>query len=185
MTPPSDAPEPEDISQSREHWYRQYRGALRSFFARRLRRSATVDEHVQEVFARLLKYQSHEKIEDPLAYIFKVAHRVLFDAKKTREEEDHCVSLGQAELAARVEAVPRLWVEEEGGQAILLEEVRRVLRQLPRPVRVALVRQRRDGWTHRRIAEEMGVSVNTVKDYLARGINHLRIHFSLKAKDEP
>ena len=159
----------------------QYRAALRIFFARRARRAANVDDLVQEVYERILRRRCLEPIRDPQAYFFETARNVLRAANKAeREEEQHCLSCEPVELEGRVQGLSSLWIQEDGGRELAEAEFERVLNQLPRNCRVALLRQRRDGWTHQQIADDLGVSINTVKDYLGKAFHHLRIHFSLR-----
>jgi RNA polymerase sigma-70 factor (ECF subfamily) len=169
------APEPEGAAGSVEISFRQYRAELRTFFARRARRSANVEDLVQEVYERLLRRKASEPIRDPEAYVFQVARNVLRAANREASREQHqYLSCDPVELEGRVEGLRHLWIQEE---------IERVLNQLPRGCRVALLRQRRDGWTYQQIADELGVSINTVKDYLGKAFNHFRIYFSLHSGD--
>jgi RNA polymerase sigma-70 factor (ECF subfamily) len=139
---------------------------------------------VQAVYERLLKYPSQAPIRNPEAYVFQTARNVLYAANRAAAtEQRRYISCEPAELEGRIEESRSLWVQEEGGAELVAEEFERVLNQLPRGCRVALVRQRRDGWTHQQIADELGVSINTVKDYLGKAFNHFRIHFSLHRAD--
>lgn len=178
------APDPEGIPASTELSYLQYRAELRCFFARRARRRANVEDLVQEVYERLLRYRSPQPIKDPEGYVFQTARNVLRAANRnTRIDEERFVSTEPADLEDYAGGSASLWIQEDGGQELVEEEIDRVLSQLPRGCRVALVRQRRDGWTHQQIADELGVSINTVKDYLGKAFNHFRIHFSLRTAD--
>jgi RNA polymerase sigma factor (sigma-70 family) len=178
------APEPEGAAGSVEISFRQYRAELRIFFARRARRSANVEDLVQEVYERLLRRKASEPIRDPEAYVFQVARNVLRAANREASREQHqYLSCDPVELEGRVEGLRHLWVQEDGGPELAQEEIERVLNQLPRGCRVALLRQRRDGWTYQQIADELGVSINTVKDYLGKAFNHFRIYFSLHSGD--
>jgi RNA polymerase sigma-70 factor (ECF subfamily) len=154
------------------------------FFARYSRKSANVEDLVQEVYERLLRYPSVAPIRDPEAYLFQTARNVVRAAnREASTEERRYVSCEPAELETRVQGLSSLWIQEDGGLEIAEEEIERVLSQLPRGCRAALLRQRRDGWTHQQIADELGVSINTVKDYLGKAFNHFRIHFALRRAD--
>jgi RNA polymerase sigma factor (sigma-70 family) len=110
-----------------------------------------------------------------------MARHVLFDANRhARKEEERYLPCDAAELDLRIEELSSLWIHEEGGHELALEEFEQVLEQLPRNCRIALIRQRRDGWTRQQIAQELGVSVNTVKDYIVKAIAHFNAHFATK-----
>jgi RNA polymerase sigma factor (sigma-70 family) len=180
----SNASDPDEMYGSLELSYRQYRAELQIFLARRARQSVNVEDLVQEVYERLLRYPSLAPIKDPKAYLFQSALNVLRAAHlKAWTEEKRYVNCEPAELERRAEALSSLWIQEDGGHELAEEELTHVLNQLPRGCRVALVRQRRDGWTYQQIAQELGVSAHTVKDYLAKAYEHFRIHFSMKPTD--
>src|ERR1700759_3496747 len=58
-------------------WFRRWRSPLRKFLAGRgAVRVADLDDVAQEVFLRLLRYESAEVVQHPQAYIFKMASNV-------------------------------------------------------------------------------------------------------------
>jgi RNA polymerase sigma factor (sigma-70 family) len=164
--------------------YAEYRAELVVFFRRNARDVRSVEDLVQSVYERMLRYRPRAPVEDPFAYLFQTARHVLFDAnREARTEQDRYLPCDAAELNLRAEELSSLWIHEEGGQEIAAEEIDRVLKQLPRNCQIALVRQRRDGWTRLQIAQELGVSVNTVKDYIVKALEHFRAHFVTKFAD--
>ena len=70
-----------------------------------------------------------------------------------------------------------LWVDENCGQDLAHDEFDRILERLPRNCQKALLHQRRDGWSYQRIAQELGVSPSTVKDYIVEALTAFRTHF--------
>jgi len=163
-----------------EDSYAQYRAALRAYFVRGLRREVTVAEDlVQEVYARLLRHPPREPVRDPEGYLFQVARNVLRDAcRAARREQARFYTCPANELEGFAEAASTLWIENEGGEAVVEREFNQVLNQLPRSCRIAMLRHRRDGWTYEQIAAELGVSAHTVKDYIVKALAHFRAHFS-------
>src|ERR1700744_846480 len=62
---------------SLSEWFRRWRTPLRRFLAARgLVRVEDLDDVAQEVFLRLLRYESAEVVQHPQAYIFKMAANV-------------------------------------------------------------------------------------------------------------
>jgi len=161
--------------------YCQYRDELRRFFARYSHNAHNADDLVQELYERLLRYSPRTPVRNPEAYVFQAARNVLRAANQSLwTQRQRYLFCEPAELDGRAQTARHLWIEEEGGADIAMHDLERVLSQLPRTAQIALVRQRRDGWTHQQIADELGVSINTVKDYLGKAFNHFRIHFSLQ-----
>jgi RNA polymerase sigma-70 factor (ECF subfamily) len=166
--------------------YRQYREELRRHFAHNSRNSADVEDLVQEVYARLLKYRPREPIKDPRAYLFQIAQNVLRAAKNAeRTQNQRYLSCPPEEIQKHAESVNRLWIEEDGGTQIAEAEISRVMNQLPPPCCAALILHRRDGLSYEQIARRLGVSVNTVKDYLVKAYLHFRLHYRMNLKDRP
>ena len=177
---PPDAEGPRSV----EETYLRYRAELVGFFARRTRERANVEDLVQQVYERLLKYRPRTPVTDPRGYLFQTARHVLITANQAlRQDHERYLACDANDLALRAEAVPSLWVEEEGGAELAFEEFERVLSELPEKCQAALLRQRRDGWSYQQIASELQVSVNTVKDYIVRALEHFQVHFSMPAKE--
>src|ERR1700750_1783979 len=72
-------------------WSRRWRSPLRKFLAGRgAVRVADLDDVAQEVFLRLLRYQSAEVVEHPQAYLFKIAANVSAEwAIRARHRLEH------------------------------------------------------------------------------------------------
>lgn len=165
-----------------ERSYVQYRSELVAFFSRRAREPGSVEDLVQVVYERLLRYRPRAPVKDPEGYLFRTARRVLMRAnQRTRIDQDRNLRCDPPDLEARVEEQSGLWIQEDGGAEIAHEEFNRVLAQLPENCRIALMRQRSDGLSYEEIATELGVSPNTVKDYIVRALEHFRAHFSLNS----
>ena len=181
---PEGAPKAEEPANPLEDAYWQFRSRLRAVFAAGMaRRRGVVEDLMQVTFERLRRYRPREPVRDPEGYLFRVAHNVLAAyVRSTKVDEERYRSCDKQELELHAENLSALWVQEDGGESIAEEEFARVLNQLPRASRVALVRQVRDGWSYRQIADEIGVSTHTVKDHIVRALNHFRLHYSMRSE---
>lgn len=177
---PNDDKAPGSIEAS----YLQCRAELIAFFARHTRGRADIDDLVQQVYERLLKYRPRAPVADPRGYLFQTAWNVLASANQAvRKNQARYVSCEASDLAVRAEERRNSWVIEEGGSELAFDEFERVLAQLPGNCQAALLRQRRDGWSYQQIASELRVSVSTVKDYIVKALEHFRAHFRMPGKD--
>lgn len=72
-------------------WFTRWRSPLRRFLAGRgVHRVADLDDVSQEVFLRLLRYDSAELVDHPQAYLFKVASNVAAEwAMRARHRLEH------------------------------------------------------------------------------------------------
>jgi len=153
----------------REHGQR-----LRRFLAKRLRDAAgDVPDLIQEIYLRMLRVPQEKSIRSPQAYLFTVAFHVLHQHKLSLVDAPEAVDpLAMAEIKGPIEDDPSVQFESSAR----LQQIDRVLQQLPRNTYVAFVLHRRYGFTLEEIAARMGVSRAMIKKHLARAVAHCRAH---------
>lgn len=99
---------------------RRYYAPLASFFRKRTRNTAEVQDLVQQVFLRLAQYRALGDIHNPDGYIFQTAANTLKDHfRQTAVRERFAMLAGHlAFVTAPVEAVACLWTEGQrhGGR---------------------------------------------------------------------
>jgi RNA polymerase sigma factor (sigma-70 family) len=150
----------------------QYGRRLRRFLSVRLRNVHEVPDLAQEVFLRLLRVREQESIRNPEAYLFTVAGHVLHQHNLHRAADSTFVDI--------TEAVSELTCPEGEGptarsdNAQRIEQLERILSQLPPRVGAALVLHRVAGYTVQEVADQLGVARETAKKYLARAAEHCR-----------
>jgi len=149
---------------------------LRRYLASRLKSaSADVPDLVQEVYLRLLRMPRHETIRSPQAYLFTVAHHVLYEHR-----------LGQSAIPEAVQITDVLdeMQSEAGGDPLSQAETRQQLEALDKSLQevaprayATFVLHRRYGFSLDEIAMHFGVSRPMVKKYLAKAVIHCRQRF--------
>ncbi len=116
---------------------------------------------------RLLRVKDAHLIEDPVAYLFRIARNLVGEMyTKLPPKADSLVDVELADRRADVEALA-----DNKQQLDRLEEV---ISHLNPKCRAALILQRRDGMTVDEIAAELGISRGMVKKYLAQGLARCR-----------
>lgn len=150
----------------------QYGRRLRRFLSVRLRNVSDVPDLAQEVFLRLLRVERHEVIRNPEAYLFTVASHVVQQHTLRRSNDPVFVDITDAvsELTSPVGDDPAAKTDN----ALRIEQLERMLIQLPPRVAAALVMHRVGGYTVQEVADELGVARETVKKYLMRAAQHCR-----------
>jgi RNA polymerase sigma factor (sigma-70 family) len=178
------APQPDSPGGSAEQAYQQYRAELRRFFECQLREPQNVDDLMQIVCERLVRYPPADTLREPHRYLYRIAWRVLNEAnRRLAREQRQILTCDAQELEALAEEFGTLWVEGEDNESAAEQNIERVLAELPKACQVALLRQRRDGLSYKEIALELGVSVHTVKKYIVRALDHFRQHFQMGRQD--
>jgi RNA polymerase sigma-70 factor (ECF subfamily) len=153
---------------SRTVYDRQYEPLVR-FLLRRLRRREDAEDLAQEAFLRLVRVPRHELIQQPDAYLFRIALNLLSEFRLRAAKSRIVYDSDLAEAADRDEPVatsPEAALDRQALQAAIAA--------LPERCRTALILHRRDGLTYAEIGERLGVSSNMVKKYLATAIARCR-----------
>lgn len=150
-------------------WFNEWCRPLRRFLAgRHSIPTNDLDDVVQEVYLRLLRYDRTEAIEQPQAYMFKMAANIAIEfASRSRTG-------GVRDMAWLEEYAPDEATEEELRRLENEEEVSRALLVLRPRQREILKLQFFEGLTHAQTAERLGVSERVVKRTLAKTYRRLR-----------
>jgi RNA polymerase sigma-70 factor (ECF subfamily) len=149
---------------------------LRRFLAARLRNATTdVPDLVQEVYLRLLRMPRHETIRSPQAYLFTIAHHVLYEHRLHQSATPEAVQMTDvlAEIESYVEEDPATHLETHQR----LEQLDNALKEISPRAYATFVLHRRYGYSLEEIAGQLGVSRPMVKKYLAKAVIHCRRRF--------
>ncbi|MBI5771351.1 MAG: RNA polymerase sigma factor [Verrucomicrobia bacterium] len=145
-----------------------------------LSRFPTLSDHddlVQEAFARVLRQRERGAVQSAKALLFAAARNLALDALRRRgvaptiaitDFGESCV------LEATPDAAATLNHQQE--LAILTEAVR----ALPERCRQVVMLRHLEGLSHKEIAAQLGISVETVKVQLAKGLRRCAAHFAAR-----
>ncbi|HEY0748874.1 MAG TPA: RNA polymerase sigma factor [Steroidobacteraceae bacterium] len=150
----------------------RYGTRLRRFLSVRLRNAADVPDLAQEVFLRLLRVNGYESIRSPEAYLFTIASHVIHQHAVRRSNEP--VSVDVAEVFSELRTDSSDDPADQVAQSQRLDDLEHMLAHLPARVATALVLHRIVGYSVQEVADELGVSRETAKKYLARAVEHCR-----------
>lgn len=154
---------------------------LRNFIRKRVADPRDVEDILQDVFYELVEaYRMMRPIEQVGAWMFRVARNRITDLfrKSGRERSTE-------ETPALTEEGDSLWLEEllpspEAGpdavyaRNMLLEEIGEALEELPEEQREVFVAHELMGYSFKELAEQTGVSVNTLLSRKHYAVLHLR-----------
>jgi RNA polymerase sigma factor (sigma-70 family) len=143
---------------------RQYGPSLHRFLVRRLKTEENAADVSQEVYLKMMRLEQMDLIRQPQAYLYFLASQVMHEQRMREQrlpilfDSEAVESLTSGtEVASRDEFV----AHEEAEQ-----ELKRLLGKLSPVHRNALILRKRDGLSYREIAQELGLSVHTVKKYI-------------------
>jgi RNA polymerase sigma factor (sigma-70 family) len=140
------------------------RSRLLHFIRRRVPESQDAEDVLQDVFYRLVEANALlMPIEQVTAWLFRVARNRITDLFRKKKPESF------ADLAADEEArFEDLLPSPDGGpdalyaRSVLMEEIESAIEELPEEQREVFVAHELEGRSFKEIAEETGVSVNTL-----------------------
>lgn len=149
-----------------------YRAELRKFVARQLNNKQEADDVVQDIYQELLRWPAHDAIQNPRAWLWRIAWRVLNEARNRQRKLRSHIAVDPTVIEA--------WANRNGFEASAsaeapleaTEELLAALAALPASTQIAFVRSRRDGWTHEAIAQELGVGRHMVDKHITRALAH-------------
>jgi len=152
-----------------------YREELHRYLLRRLPNPDDANDVVQEVFLRLLRLRRTDFVRNPQAYVYGIASHVVHEfrarAKRDRVTYDSQAVERQAENPHHLspdELIEGLGISRQIGAA---------LAQLPPMQLQVLMYELRDGQSHEQIADKLGLSRDTVRQYSVRAQAFVRMHW--------
>lgn len=150
-------------------WFRELHAPLKRYIQRHKRlATADLDDVAQEVFLRLLRYDREQLIEEPRAYLFRIAANVVSEwSLRARERHAHDADwlddlATEQDLAGDIEAGERR------------SEVRLAVSALPPRSREVLRLHFGEGLTRNEIATALQISPRMVKRDCAEAFSLLR-----------
>ena len=149
------------------------RGRLRNFIRRRVPDPGDAEDILQEVFYELVEASRlMQPLEQVTAWLYRVATNRIIDLFRKKKP----VMLTNEEWLTLDDLLPS---PEEGPEAayartVLLDEIDAALDELPDEQREAFVAHELRGRSFKEIAEETGVSVNTLLSRKHYAVLHLR-----------
>ncbi len=153
---------------------------LRSFIRRHVRDTGDVEDILQDVFYELVQaYRMMKPIEHVTGWLFRVARNRIVDLFRGRRtgslsdpvavEEDGRTLLLE-DLLPSADAGP----EAAYARTVLLETLEEALDELPQEQREVFIAHEVAGMSFKEIAEQTGVSVNTLLSRKRYAVLHLR-----------
>jgi RNA polymerase sigma factor (sigma-70 family) len=148
-----------------EETIRAYDRELHGFLLRRLRGHAELSEDVrQEIYLRMLRFTDAAEVREPRAYLYRVARNVLHDRQLLQAREHASLDSEAQELTA-----------DETVQIDNARDMERVLSELRPLHRAVLVARTAKGLSYSEIAQELAISVHTVKKYVHLALIEVRL----------
>lgn len=158
-----------DAEQSR--WFaaevQPHESALRTYLQTRFPQVRDFDDIVQETYRRVLREQAAGRIRHVRAFMFTAARNIALDLFRRRKHGPVTAIPNPAELNV---------VEERPDAAEMLSHLQELeilaeaVHSLPDRCRQVIMLRYLKGCSYQEIADRLGVSVETVKTHMAKGV---------------
>lgn len=154
-----------------ENLFQEYYGALCDYASSYLNNTNEAEDAVQDVFVYIWDNRRTIQVDGSVrSYLFTaVKHRALNILKHYAIERSHSPLLVEF-----LEDLGRTEYSEE--ESLQLKQVRQAVRMLPSQCRLAFVKSCLEGKKYKEIAEEMRISVNTVKSHILKAYRSIHEH---------
>lgn len=146
----------------------QQRTRLRNFIRSRVPDPADVEDILQDVFSELVEaYRLMKPITTLSGWLFQVARNRITDRFRKRQTEGQAevTLLGDDDEVLTIEELlpsPEAGPEAAYARAVMIEELTEALAELPEEQRAVFVAHEIEGRSFADLAEETGLSVNTL-----------------------
>ena len=148
--------------------------ALRAYLQARFPTLGDHDDLVQETYTRLLHAQANGGVRYPKAFLFTAARNAAFDLFRRRGAKPTEAVTDLVELTV-LEDRPE--VGEQIDQSYELEVLADAVRALPDRCRQVIMLRYLDGLAYKEIAAQLGISAETVKVHMAKGMRRCAAFF--------
>ena len=153
--------------------FKRYSDRLFGFALKYLKSKEETEELVQDVFLKLWENRSKLKKESSLkSYLFTISYHnmcKLFRRKKYHEK---------LKLEIGSTAGKAFDLNEQIDYKSALEQVDRLIEQLPQKQKIIFSKSRKEGKSTREIADEMKLAPGTIDNQISAALKFLRAHIS-------
>lgn len=146
--------------------YREYNEPLIRYLTIRLRSRQDAVEVAHEAYIRLIKRENLADIECFQSFLFRTATNLSIDLQRQRTRHAKNFAKSKILMSGIEEITPERSLD--GRQT--MGELRQVIKTLPPKCREAFMLYKFKELNHGEIAEKMGLSISSIRKYIARGL---------------
>jgi RNA polymerase sigma-70 factor (ECF subfamily) len=149
--------------------------ALRAYLQARFPTLGEHDDLVQESYTRLLRERARGEVRHPRAFLFTAARNAAYDLFRRRGAKPTEVVTEAIELTALSE---QPGTAEQFDQRLELEVLSEAVRSLPERCRQVIMLRYLDNLSYKEIGVQLGISPETVKVHMAKGMRRCAAFFA-------
>lgn len=144
---------------------------LSGYLTRRFGSAGTASDTLHDIYIRLQRLQTVPELDNPRAYLFRVANNVALDRLRVARRAERRLAPGDL-AAEQPSAAPTADVAMEQRERLRL--LARAIAELPPRCREAFLMHKIDGLSHSQVAERLGISRSMVEKHVMKALAHCR-----------
>jgi len=153
--------------------YNQYKNIVYSTALRITKSKILSEEAVQDIFLKIWQNRDNlAEITDFESYLFIISRNHLFNSIKKIARETNLISEFDQKESAIIDTDSN--IKDEQYNTILNQ----IVEQLPPQQQKVYQMAKRDGLSHQKIGEDLGISTETVKKHMAQALKFIRLKIS-------
>lgn len=162
----------------------KYRDKVFGFFLKSLGDRELAADLTQDLFYKLcIRKEGFDKILDLNSYIYWMAQNMIIDhLRRAAYRKDYRTDLVDAWKKERKQAHQNPEIEKIIDQEHYDELFTHIIRDLTPQQKLIVTLSKKEGLSNKRIAQELGLSPNTVKNHLHQALKTLRTHVDSNIK---
>lgn len=147
---------------------------LRGYLQKRFPSLPDHDDVVQEAYTRLLQAEADRHLASVKGFLFTVARNVAIDMLRRQQSVAH-EPLSECAALPALQEMPTISdaLERQQRHAMLLDAIA----SLPERCREVVMLRHLEGLSYKEIAEQLGISPNTVKLHIVKGLKDCTAFF--------
>jgi len=151
--------------------YQQHQNELIYYTARITACRESAEDITQESFIILCHEVKQQKIENPRAFLFRVARNLAFDHLKHKKVTENYAQAQHPILESTFEA---LSIEQILENNQYIDSVKQVIDELPPRCRDAFILNKMHEMSYVEVAQHTGISESGVEKHIMKGLRHCR-----------
>jgi RNA polymerase sigma-70 factor (ECF subfamily) len=155
---------------------------LKIFLRRFLSVQQDIEDVVQEAFLRAYQSEKKKNIEQPKAFLFRIAKNLAL-TKLTRKSRQITDYIEESDPSVVIQS--ELTVENEVQALQTLGIYCEAIATLPEKCRHVYLMRKVHGLSHKEIAERLDLTVSSTEKYLHKGVMHCRAYLRERQQDHP
>jgi RNA polymerase sigma factor (sigma-70 family) len=159
----------------------QFAPRLTRFLEMRTGSRQDAQDLAQEAYFRLCRVREPDLIQAPESYLFRIASNLAHEFLLRRRVQPNFVEL-DPDHGEDVDPHGRSFGAELEARSDV-EQLERIIDELPPLYQAVLLMRKRDGYSHEEIAEKLSISPHTVHKYLSRALLRCRTLWAERSHD--